>query len=115
MLSIFNNNQNSWMLQLGGALMIIALLFKMEQSISFMVTDAYQSASFSVLFLFLVFPKIFLFFCYIQLIMFLGFYYNSCFGYFKCSCWINSSSAQIKIKRFLAYTTIYNTAFFLAY
>ena len=62
-LLIIPNNQDNWMIKLGGILIIIALLFKIGAvPFHLWLPDAYQSASFSVLLFLLVFPKIFYFF-----------------------------------------------------
>lgn len=122
---LFNNAQQSWELTLGNTLIILALLFKIG-SVPYHVwlPDAYQSATYSVLLFLIVFPKIFLYFLLYTLnsigtIGAIGNIFNQnviLLISIILSAVIGSLQAltQTKIKRFLAYTTIFNTASFLS-
>ncbi len=116
LLAVQVNNNNTWMITLGGTLIVLALLFKIGAvPFHLWLPDAYQSASFSILLFLIVFPKIFylfLFFTIIQvfgtnIIVLISILLSALIGSIQ-------AVAQTKLKRFIAYTTIYNTAFFLA-
>jgi len=115
LLTITGNN-NTWMMTLGGTLIIIALLFKIGAvPFHLWLPDAYQSASFSVLLFLLVFPKIFYFFLLytmnqifnINILILTSIFLSALIGSIQ-------AVTQTKLKRFIAYTTIYNTSFFMS-
>jgi NADH-quinone oxidoreductase subunit N len=115
-LLIITSNNNTWMMTLGGTLIILALLFKIGAvPFHLWLPDAYQSASFSVLLFLLVFPKIFYFFLLYtmnqifntNIIILVSIFLSALIGSIQ-------AVTQTKLKRFIAYTTIYNTAFFMS-
>jgi NADH-quinone oxidoreductase subunit N len=116
LLAVAHTTGTTWMLTLGSTFLVSALLFKIGAvPFHFWLPDAYQSAPFSVLLFLLVFPKIPLFFFLYTI--------NQVFGTniiilvsILLSALIGSvqAVAQTKLKRFLAYTTIYNNAFFMS-
>jgi NADH-quinone oxidoreductase subunit N len=115
-LDVLDESKNSFIFILGSNLILIALLFKIGAvPFHLWLPDAYQAASFYVLFFLIIFPKIFLFFLLYSInqlfanttIISLGIFLSAIVGSFQA---IN----QFKVKRFLAYTIIFNTSFFLS-
>lgn len=109
---------NSLEFEFGLTLIIIGLLIKIgTMPFHIWLPDAYQSASYSILFFLLIFPKIFLYFLLstfvlidspkTEAILLISIVLTAIFGSIEA---VN----QTKIKRFLAYTTIFNTASFLS-
>jgi NADH-quinone oxidoreductase subunit N len=104
----------------GTSLIICALLFKIG-SVPFhlWLPDAYQAADNYFLLFFIVFPKIFLFYTIFRLNQLFEFYAqqsNIVLISLILTAIVGSLQAvsQIKIKRFIAYTVIFNNAFFIA-
>ena len=101
---------------LGIMLIIIAFLFKIGAApFHLWMPEAYQTASYSVLLYLLVLPKIYLFFILYNLIALCKMNHMIILS-ILISAVIGASFAllQTKIKAFLAYTIIFNNAFFLA-
>ncbi len=117
LIDIIDLNNTNISFILGITLIIISILFKIGAApFHLWLPDAYQGASYEILLFISIFPKIFLF----ALLDILTKSFTN-ISYFLLipvilSAIIGSVQAiqQIKIKRFIAYTIIYNNAFFLA-
>jgi NADH-quinone oxidoreductase subunit N len=100
---------------IGSILILISLLIKIGAApFHFWLTDAYEGASLNVLLVLVILPKIFLFY-YIYIFNELFIQNNIIIVSIICSALVGSIGAikQTKIKRFLAYTVIFNNSFFL--
>lgn len=111
---IIEKNQDI-MLKWGGAIIIIGLLFKIGAApFHLWLPDAYQGASFYILLFLITFPKLALLYLLFTInnifeentIIILTLILSSVIGSIQ-------ASGQTKIKRFIAYTIIFNNSFFL--
>lgn len=117
LLIISDLKNNNLLFIIGSTLIIISILFKVGAApFHLWLPDAYQSASYEVLLFISIAPKIFLFLLLNTLTKSFSITPNYLVLTIILSAIIGSIQAvqQLKIKRFLAYTIIYNNAFFLA-
>lgn len=111
---LFPNELKFYAISLGGLLVISGLLFKIGAApFHLWLPDAYQGAAFYVLIFLITFPKIILFYLLFTLN---NIFQQDMVVFFACiaSAIIGSVQAvvQTKFKRFLAFTIIFNNAFF---
>jgi len=119
LLTIFDFQENTYLLLLGSLLILIALSFKIGASpFHLWLPDAYTGASYEILLFISIFPKIFLFILIktLQKIMLIPISQEIIAIILLLSLIIGALYAvkQQKIKRFISYTIIYNNGFFLA-
>ena len=111
---IFEADKNIF-LDLGGLIIIIGLMFKIGAApFHLWLPDAYQGANFYVLLFLITFPKLVLFYLIFTInsifqentIIMMTLVLSSIIGSIQ-------ASSQTKIKRFIAYTIIFNNSYFL--
>jgi NADH-quinone oxidoreductase subunit N len=111
---IFEADKNVF-LDFGGLLILLGLMFKIGAApFHLWLPDAYQGANFYVLLFLITFPKLALFYLIFTInnifeentIIFMTMVLSSIIGSVQ-------ASSQTKIKRFIAYTIIFNNSYFL--